>query len=123
MKNIKILNHTADIGLEIRAKNLLGVFNYAARAIIWLSLRKSPGTKIQRNIRLKGASLEELLHDFLNEVLYYIFVKKKYIKSAIVKNISAKNMVLSAAMYMDPEKKAGDYITEELKSVTYNGLA
>ncbi len=123
MRNIKILNHTADIGVEIRAKSLRGVFNLAVRAIIGLCLQKSSGHEIRRNVRFKGDSAEELLHDFLNEILYNIFVKKKYVKSAIVKNFSLKNMTLSAVMHINPDKKTGDYIIEELKSVTYNSLA
>jgi len=122
MKNIKIFSHTADIGIEVRSKSLAGIFNNAGRAVIGLAIRKSRGSCVRRHIRLKAASLEELLHDFLNEILYYIFVKKCYLKSAVVEKINEAKNRLEAAIYVDPQKTAGDYIKEELKSVTYHNL-
>ncbi len=80
--NNNIINHTADIGIKEKGKNLKYLFERCADRIIKFSLKKSFIKKdLEKNrfvIKNKGNSYEQLLHDFLNEIIFFIFVKKRY---------------------------------------------
>ena len=71
---------------------------------------------------MRQNSIEELLHDFLNEVLYLIFAKKKYIYKLAVKTLSLKENSLTADIHILNNIKQGKYILRELKSVTFHDL-
>jgi SHS2 domain-containing protein len=117
-----ITDHTADIGLKERAKNLKLLFKKCAIKIVKLSLKKSKnrGELKKLNILLKNKTIsyEDLLHDFLNEIIYFIFVKKIYPVKINIENIS-ENKIKALIFY---RKINENEIIRELKSVTYHNL-
>ncbi len=122
MKNIEIFEHTADVGIEIKAKNEKDIFKNAAKGLLKLIFKsgKIKGKIIQKDICLKAETKEELLHNFLNEILFLIFVKKIYVKATTVIKINDKKIKAKVHGYF--LKNIGDYIIRELKSVTYHNL-
>jgi SHS2 domain-containing protein len=58
------------------------------------------------------------LHDFLNEIIYFIFVKKIYPVKINIENIS-ENKIKALIFY---RKINENEIIRELKSVTYHNL-
>ncbi len=122
MKNIEIFEHTADIGIEIKAKSEKDIFKNAAKGLMQLIFKRKKIKEkiIQKEICLKEETKEELLHNFLNEILFLIFVKKIYIKKIIIIKISAKKIWAKVQGYF--LKNIGDYIIRELKNVTYHNL-
>ncbi|MFX0021696.1 MAG: archease [Candidatus Hermodarchaeota archaeon] len=74
----KFLNHTADVSVEARGKNLEEAFEqtvYSLMETITPSL-KSISPKIERIITVKAEDKEALLFDFLSEFLYIFDVEE-----------------------------------------------
>ena len=67
----KFLDHTADVMFEAYGKNLNEVFENAALAVFGvqcdLNLVKN---KVKKKIKLKNENVEDLLFDFLGELIY-----------------------------------------------------
>ncbi len=73
----KILDHTADIKIEIYGESLKILFENAHKA--WLDIINDNKLKINNNeltITIKENSLEFLLLEYLKELNYYLTVKK-----------------------------------------------
>lgn len=117
-----ITSHTADIGIKEKAKDLKILFKKCAIKIIKLALRKNINRnklkKIHLLIKNKINSYEELLHDFLNEVIYFVFVKRIYPVKIDIEKISEKEIKVEVFY----KKIKGSEILRELKSVTYHNL-
>ena len=124
MKNIKIIEHTADIGFEIKAKTKKKLFEVAVKELLKLIFKekKIKSKMIQNEIKLKADTDEELLHNFLNEILFLIFVKKIFVKKVKIINLDENKTEIKTSVYGFLTKKTGNYIKRELKSVTYHGL-
>src|SRR6266404_1934594 len=72
-ERFEFFEHTADIGARIYGGTLEELFRNAAAALFeaFGALQKS-GTASQRSVELKAGSLEDLLHDWLSELLYEV---------------------------------------------------
>ncbi|MFH1128499.1 MAG: archease [Candidatus Omnitrophota bacterium] len=72
MKNYEIIEHTADIGIRVKGKDLADLFKNAAQAIFEISTEKLPTKDKEKHkifVAQKATSLEELFINWLNEVL------------------------------------------------------
>jgi SHS2 domain-containing protein len=71
--DFEILSHTADTGFRAFGDTLEDLFLHAAEALIAAALDPSEATAYApRQIQATGADLEELLVNWLNEVLYLL---------------------------------------------------
>jgi|YelNatPaOPRAMG01_1025707.scaffolds.fasta_scaffold197609_2 SHS2 domain-containing protein len=124
MKNIKDIEHTADIGFKIKAKNLKELFQKSGNKIINLALKKIKNIrKIKKRIILNADTIENLLHKFLNEILYLIFVKKFYVSEIKIRYLDEEKFEIEFLILGNSKKdKIGEYILRELKSVTFHNL-
>jgi SHS2 domain-containing protein len=117
-----VIYHTADIGMKENAKNLTALFKKCAEKIKKLILKKNrtdvKSKKTTLFIKSNENSFEELLHDFLNEIIYFILVRKRYPVKIKIVNIS--NVRLKADVFYRKIRK--NEIIRELKSVTYHNL-
>lgn len=72
MKKYKLIEHTADVGIEVRGRNLKELFKNAGEAMFDIIAAK-PAQKIERSksilIKQKADNIEELLIVWLNELL------------------------------------------------------
>jgi len=67
----KILDHTADVIFEIYGKNINELFKNAAIATFDVMVRRSSiSPKIKKEITLTNKSLELLLFDFIEELIF-----------------------------------------------------
>ncbi|MCX5827228.1 MAG: archease [Deltaproteobacteria bacterium] len=67
----RILNHTADIGVEVHGATLADLFSQAASALVdLLTDRNALTVETERMIRVEGADLEDLWINYLREILY-----------------------------------------------------
>jgi SHS2 domain-containing protein len=67
----RILDHTADIGVEVHGATLAGLFSQAALALVDLLTDRVRLTgETERMIRVEGADLEDLWINYLREILY-----------------------------------------------------
>lgn len=78
-----LIDHTADTGIEIQAESLEALFQVAGEAFCDLICdRETIGTKIERKISITAKNLEELLHAFLNELLF-LFDSEHFLFSGV----------------------------------------
>ena len=70
-KRFEILDHTADIGLIVYGENLRVLFENAGEAFFHIitDLRKVR-RRVEKQIDIKGESLDRLMVDWLSELLY-----------------------------------------------------
>ena len=68
-----MLDHTADVGFELGASTLEGLFDEARRALLMVVFERPPEEgEDGREIRLSAPDLETLLVRWLNELTYLI---------------------------------------------------
>lgn len=81
MRNYELIEHTADIGIKIKAEDLKGLFKNAALAMFEIIAEKKPETRGQKpeeiRVKQKAESLEELFVNWLNELLSLSAAKEK----------------------------------------------
>ncbi|TYB32033.1 MAG: archease [Candidatus Mcinerneyibacterium aminivorans] len=122
------IDHTADLALQVRAKNIEELFTEAARGMFYLMFDEDTKKNKSRElkIQLDSFSLENLLVDFLNELLYIsdkddlalndlkikiINNKKKLLKSTInlIKNANKKTAIKAATYHNLKIRQKGNY--------------
>jgi SHS2 domain-containing protein len=70
---IEMLDHTADVGFELKASTLEELFDEARRALLMVVFERPPEEgKDEQQIRLSAPDLETLLVRWLNELIYLI---------------------------------------------------
>jgi SHS2 domain-containing protein len=69
----EVLEHTADIGFRARAGTLQSLYEQAAEALVFVAMELDAIEPRERfEIQARGADREELLVNFLNEVLFLV---------------------------------------------------
>ena len=71
MKTYELIDHTADVGVKAYGKTISEAFENAAKGMFDIITDKSEIENIgQYNIELKAPDLEQLLVDFLSDLLF-----------------------------------------------------
>jgi SHS2 domain-containing protein len=113
--------HTADLGLRIRAANLETLFVEAAQclfgAIVEDLATVRPVHKI--DVQLAGEELDFLLFDWLRELLYHFDAEHLLFGKFEVHVTEAG---LTASAWGEPLDRARHNLEHEVKAVTYHGL-
>jgi SHS2 domain-containing protein len=113
--------HTADLGLRIRAPDLDTLFAEAGRAL-FAAVVEDLGTvrPLQRlDVRLAGDDREYLLFDWLKELLYH-FDAGHLLLSRFEVHVSEAGLTGSA--WGEPLDRARHHLEHEVKAITYHGL-
>ncbi len=113
--------HTADLGLRIKAAELPTLFADAARGLTSVIVADLDQVQPAQAIRLRveGAALDELLFDWLSEVLY-TFESQRLLLSQFDVQLSASG--LQATVRGEPLDLNRHVLEHEIKAVTYHGL-
>jgi SHS2 domain-containing protein len=119
MKNIKFLEHTADIKFQALGKTLEESFKNAGLALVKSMYNKKVKAKEKVKFKVKGQDLESLLYSFLEEFLF-LFEAKGLIASKIKVKISKDKKSLSAEIQGDDAKNYK--IHTHIKAVNYNEM-
>ena len=116
------IEHAADIGIKVWSKNIEELFCYAAAGMsaAMLSLEEIKPLK-SKSIVVKGNDLEELLVDWLNELIY-IFAQEKMVFCKYSLKIDQKNMVLKAKCSGEVVDTQTHEVLTEIKATTFSGL-
>jgi SHS2 domain-containing protein len=70
---IRMLEHTADVGFELEAPTLAGLFDEARRALLMTMFEKPPERgKGARFVRLSAPDRETLLVRWINELVFFV---------------------------------------------------
>ena len=140
MSSYRILNHTADIGIIVSGKSKKELFAQAAAAMLDLIIaRKSKMVSFPpeigggrakeiagdypqlRTIMTEGNDQEDLLINFLREVLY-LFNGERWVTS-ICRPIELTSRRIVAELQGEPYDPQKHQVKTEIKAVTYHGLS
>lgn len=113
--------HTADLGLRIRAGDLNALFAEAAQALFEVivpdlaSVR--PETKVE--VSLAGDDRTLLLFDWLKELLFHFDAQHLLLSKF---DVQVRDDGLSAAAWGEPLDRERHVLEHEVKAITYHGL-
>ena len=117
----KILDHTADLGMIVKGKDLPTLFKNAGTALLDIIVSgNSHESSKSINLNITGMDLPDLMVRWLGEILY-VFEGEGFIASSTkIHSVSTNN--LEATLFtvaFDPEAHK---ILTEIKAVTYHGI-
>ena len=117
----EIFEHTADLGLRIRASDLRGLFEEAGRALFSVIVENLDDVRPvdELTFKVEGTRRDELLRDWLGELLYAFHVEHVLLVSFAVRLDEAGLTATARGETVDPDRHR---IDAEIKAVTYHGL-
>lgn len=122
MKTYELIDHTADVGVKAYGKNLSEAFVNAAKGMFDIITDNSEIESVgQYDLELEAPDLEQLLVDFLSELLYLNSAKNQVFGFFIV-DLDEKNKKLSAKIFGEKFDLSKHKIGAEIKAVTYHIL-
>jgi len=122
MKTYKVLDHTADIRIEVWGKTKKELFANAVQALFDLMFDiQYINTVEEKNVKINGADIEDLLVNFLREVLYLFNGKRWLVKKC--KLLEMKSGQIVAQLQGEPYNSDKHQLKTEVKAVTYHRLS
>ncbi|KHG65406.1 phosphoribosylformylglycinamidine synthase [Thermus sp. 2.9] len=120
---VRLLDHTADIGFEVEAESLEGLFQAALKGLLAVMFQNPPeGGKKGRRLTLWAEDLDTLLVRYLNELIYLIQTKGFVPGKAKVSIREEEGGYrLEAHLRGEPFQEAFGF-QGEVKSTTFHGL-
>lgn len=113
--------HTADVGLRMRASDLDGLFEEAARALFAVIVANPEAIRPvqQVTIQLSGSRLDDLLFDWLAELLYLLDTRHLLFHQF---EVHVNDTSLTATAHGEPIDPNRHTLAQEVKAITYHGL-
>jgi SHS2 domain-containing protein len=122
MEKYKILDHPADIKVQAFGRTKQELFSNALQGMAEILKPEKDLQIVNRKIRISSIDLDNLLVDFLSEVLYLSQTNKKIYNDVKFKrfgpSISSGQTILEGELFGNKIKSFG----EDIKGVTYHGL-
>jgi len=121
MKAYEFINHTADLGIRVRGDSLKQLFERAGWAMFDI-LVELKGVKLKETveIEIEGEQIDELLADWLRELLYKFNGEGYLFKEFEVKKLDKEG--LKAKVKGEKLDLSHHQLKTEIKAVTYHGL-
>jgi len=119
MKDYKYFSTTADMGMEVKGKDISQLFINAARGMFNL-ICSHKDFKVEEEVKigLQGESWEELFFKWLSELLFYYDAYKIYFVDFQILKIRP----FEIEAIIKGEKIKDRKIEREIKAVTYHNL-
>jgi SHS2 domain-containing protein len=118
-KSFRLLEHTADMGVEAWAGSCEGALEEIARGLATMSYGDSPAAAVVKAaIVVQAEDLVELLVNWLNEVVYWS--EKENLVPADFRIESLSNGELLATVAGEPFDPVRHTVERQVKSVTYH---
>ena len=122
MKTYELIDHTADVGLKAYGKTLSEAFENAAKGMFDIITDNSEIESIgQYDIELEAPNLEQLLVDWLSELLY-LNTSRNQVFGFFKVDLDEKNNKLTAKIFGEKFSLSKHKIGAEIKAVTYHIL-
>lgn len=118
----RVFDHTADMGVEIYGKTIPELFANAAFAVfdIITDLRCVRTTE-ERQLVIEGSGREDLLVNFLREILYLVNGEGLLLKECKIREFDRNRLEIKVCgEQFDPARHR---INTEIKAVTYHQAA
>lgn len=121
MDDLRFLDHTGDIGFEVKAPTIEALFRRAARGLYEILVERPPtsgGSEEHLDLEEEGADL--LLRSFLSELLYRFLARRTmFVDFADLRIDGHRVLARGPTAEFDPDR---DGLRTELKAVTYHQL-
>jgi len=118
----EIIEHTADIGIKAYGKTLSEAFENAAKGMFDIITDKSEVESIgQYEIKLDAPDLEQLLVDWLSELLF-LNASQNLVFGFFKVEIDEKKNTLIAQVFGEKYNISKHKVGTEIKAVTYHML-
>jgi SHS2 domain-containing protein len=116
-----VFEHTADVGLRVRAPDLAGLFEEAARGLFGLVVAEPDTVESAQQVAfdLAAESEADLLLDWLSELIYTFETRRLVFREFDVRVRGAR---LTASAWGEPFDEDRHRLGSEVKAVTYHGL-
>ena len=122
MKMYELIDHTADVGVKAYGKTLSEAFENAAKGMFDIITDSSEIESIgQYDIELEAPDLEQLLVDWLSELLF-LNSAKNLVFGFFKIDLDEKNKKLTAKVFGEKFDLSKHKIGAEIKAVTYHML-
>ena len=121
MGNYEVFEHTADIGIRVKGKDLKDLFKNAGLALFQVSSRKQfikNKTHVNLNIKISSDNLESLFVDWLNELL-----SLSAVRGLIFHNIKINKLEDNSIEALAVGSAINNYkVNTEIKAATHHQL-
>jgi len=128
MKKYRLVDHTADMGMEISGRTKKELFSNAALALFDLLIEHKNNHRIedrqlkgkQKKITVEGMDIADLLINFLRELLYLFHGETLVVSGCKISKCTTKRVVahLLVQKYNDTKYE----MKTEIKAATYHNL-
>jgi len=115
----EFLPHTADVQFIVSSKTLERLFGEAALAMRETICDSEVSGKINKKIKVKGHDLMDLLHNFLEEILFIMDTENLIFSNVKTMKIENKKELIAEIGF---DKNKGYEIHLEIKAVTYSEM-
>ncbi len=121
MRRFEFIGHTADVGVKVWGTTIEELFSNASYAMfsIIVDLRTVRET-LKQTVAVRSGNREELLVEWLRELLYISSVREKLFKRFEIQRLEETH--LKALCYGEPLDLGRHQLLTEIKTVTYHGL-
>lgn len=118
----EFFDHTADLGIRVRADDLLTLLKDAARGLFAGIVENLDDVQPVQQVTLsvEGEEPEYLLFDWLSELLH-VFDSQRLLLCEFNLELSAG--ILRAECRGEPMDESRHRMTHEIKAITYHGLS
>jgi len=113
--------HTADLGLRIRAEELNELFAEAGRALFSVIVANLDAVRTvhQVHFQIEGSRRDDLLFDWLAELLYTFDARRVLLSDF---DVQVRDEGLAATARGEPFDPDRHELDMEVKAITYHGL-
>ena len=117
----ELFDHTADLGLRVRAPDLDTLFAEAAAGLFSAIVEEVTAVRpeVEQKLELSGTDREYLLFDWLRELLYRFDAGHMVYRDFAV---TVRPDGLTATVRGEPLDPARHALSHEVKAITYHGL-
>ena len=115
----RVFDHTADLGVEFFGPDQASLFSEAGVALFRIMVAEPPGGGENRQvITVEGVDPEDLLINYLGELLYLFQVREQIVTDVTIDGIDEKRVTASLALTSFDLEKHG--LETEIKAATYH---
>jgi len=117
----EVFEHTADLGLRVRAADLNELFADAARGLFAMVVENIEDVEEVRAVdfEIEGSDREYLFFDWLNELLYHCDTEKLILSRF---EVEVTESGLRATGFGEPLDPRRHRLAHEVKAITYHHL-
>ncbi len=117
MSDYKIIPHTADLRIEVAGNNLSELFINSANALFSVAEADLRNEQVTHQIQISAETPEDLLVDFLNELIFLSDTHNEVYNDIIIGKINETSLDAELRGFKVKSFKL------DIKAATYHGLA